>query len=438
MCGHYAVAMHNRLRWLQPIVSTGLLVLVVAAVLAACSDDGEPDATRTTDGEQTADEPGTDEQSGGGAGVDDDRNDADPTDREVAAIDGATLGRADLTVQGNRLAPGRGDLIGVEPIDVPLGGTPVWVVPLVDGDTTGRWVVEMADGETLLVGEDGSVASAAALAADGSVMATDAVNRAAWPDAEGLFDDPLPDGRIVGDGPYRVALVEPTDRYPHGVLGDRLEAAAVEVHDTERGTSTRFGPPPPTVIEGTSPLLADVDGDGVVEVLVTHSNAAVGAWLALWTLDGRLVAESDPIGRGNRWRNQLAIGSVGPNGELEIVDVRTPHLGRTVEYFRVNGDRLERVATQDGFTNHTIGSRNLDLGIMIDATGDGLLDVVLPTGDQQMLGVLQRVDDGVDVVARLDLDGRLTTNVAAGTVDGDRLAVAVGTDAGLLRIWPAP
>jgi len=86
-----------------------------------------------------------------------------------------------------------------------------------------------------------------------------------------------------------------------------------------------------------------------------------------------------------------------------------------------------------------IGSRNLDLGIVVDADGDGTLNVVIPTNDRSALGVLKRDDSeqGVELVATVPFPGQLTTNVAVsepGT--GDAVSIAIGTSTNTLRIWP--
>lgn len=129
---------------------------------------------------------------------------------------------------------------------------------------------------------------------------------------------------------------------------------------------------------------------------------------------------------------------IGPNGEVEFIDVRTPHLGGTVEFFRREGSELVVVAARRGFTNHTIGSRNLDLGIVADADGNGQLDVVVPTDDRTGLGILRRVDsgDGVEVIATVPLPGRLTTNVSATADEAGGLWFAAGSDDATVRIWP--
>lgn len=350
-----------------------------------------------------------------------------PISQQAAGQETVTVGRADINPSGNRVAVGRGSLDKSTPIDIELPATPLLVLPVVgDQGEAARWVVELEDGQRVLVDQSGAIST--------DFQVTESEND---PTDLSDFEDPLPDGRAVTFGDWRVALVGPTERYPHGVLGDRVEASAIEVRSISTETTITFGPDAPTVIEGISPLLADVDLDGQPEILVTQSNAEVGAWLALWSVDGSLVGESDPIGQGNRWRNQLAIAPVGSAGELEIIDVRTPHIDSTVEFFRLVDRTLEQVSGIGGFTSHYIGSRNLDLGIVADADGDSVLEVVLPTGRRTQLGILRRGRVGVQTVALVDLPGRLTTNVAVQADDAARLSFAVGTDNNMLRIWPA-
>ena len=56
--------------------------------------------------------------------------------------------------------------------------------------------------------------------------------------------------------------------------------------------------------------------------------------------DGHLVAEGPTIGQGYRGRHQIAVAPFGPNGELELVDVLTPHLGGIVEFYQLEEKKL--------------------------------------------------------------------------------------------------
>lgn len=382
-------------------------LLILALLIGACSSTastGEPNSSSTT----------TDSEDPGGAP-------AAGTD-SVGTETMFEVGRPDLNPTGNRVVEGVGALTA-DPVVIPLPGTPVLVVP-VTGDEN-LWAVELESGQQLVVDETGIVDDAVRFSPDFAPATP--------------VDDPLPDARAVrsaapqGTPTVEAVLVQPTDRYGHGVLGDKFEADAIAV--TVDGQTTTFSPTDGSVIEGLSPILADVDGDGTVEILATVSNADAGARLAFYALDGTPIAASDPIGRGGRWRNQLGIGPVGPNGETEIVDVHTPHLGRTIEFFQLNGDRLQLVASVQGFTSHVAGSRNLDLGIIADGDGDGTLDVIAPTGDLRTIGIISRTPEGAEVAAIIELDGELTTNIGARSYNGT-VDFAVGTNTGNLLLWP--
>lgn len=341
-----------------------------------------------------------------------------------------TINRTDVTTAGNRVATGRGALTTTQPVDIELPARPVWVI----ADLNGRWFVTFDDGTATWVDLDGAVEPAPDSITDPPELTASGI-RSAYR-GQPLFDDPLADTRVVATDAIVAALVEPTKRYGHGVLGDAVEASRVAVVDRASGAEVRFGPAEPGVIEGISPILADIDGDGVDDVLVTQSSNRAGAWLAAYRADGTLLGESEPIGTANRWRNQMGVAAVGPHGETEIVDVRTPHLGGTVEYFQLIDGALVRVAASEPiFTSHQIGSRNLDLAVIADAVGDGQLDVVVPTSNRSSLVVLTRTDDGVSEVGRLELNAPMTTNLATSTT-GERLSFAVGLSDNRLRIWP--
>jgi hypothetical protein len=351
--------------------------------------------------------------------------------------------RTDQQVTGNRVAAACGPLRG-DVVDIEIAGTPSWVVPD-PSDNGGSWFVMLDDGSVdHVIAPEGLAPSVVrnetaplqpgeppmALAMDdGQVLFGSALDPAAW------FEDPLPGTRVVElpDG-VQAALTGPSARYSHGVLGDELEASAITLRDTAGG-STVIEVAAPDVIEGLSPMVADLDGDGTPEIIVTVSNAEVGARLVAYGLDGEIVAQSDPIGRGYRWLHQVAAGPLGSDGEIEIVVVRTPHIGGVVETYRLIDGHLELAASQVGYSSHRLGSSNLDMALMADADGDGRLDVIVPTQDMTALGVLARTADGFEEVASLPLEGRLMTNVAAATDAEGHLVLAAGTDDGRLRIY---
>lgn len=373
---------------------------------------------------------------------------------------------------GNRVISGSGRVPLARPIDVVLPGVPAWVVGVPDGRAAG-WVVALEDGATVTVAwrsgqavvettplrlaplqppraiptsrgplpvapvhPTGSPTTEGLTVGDDSWHVTG--DTRLWANLDGtdslVMEGVLTDTRIVAARTGLLALLtDPTDRYPHGVLGDVLEAAGFAV--VERDTAVRFLLPEPAVAEGLSPMWVDADGDGVEEILLTIADAEDGARLALFAADGTLLAEGAPLGEGFRWRHQIAAAPIGPEGEYEIVSVATPHLGGVVEFHRLSGDVLGIVAEVPGLTSHVLGSRVIDLALVADADGDGRLEVLAPLPDLTGIGAVRRTPDGAEIVWTVALEGTLATNLFAVDVAGS-LWLAAGRQDGVLRIWP--
>ena len=99
------------------------------------------------------------------------------------------------------------------------------------------------------------------------------------------------------------------------------------------------------------------------------------------------------------------------------------------------------VAESDpNFTSHVIGARNLSLAIAIDATGDSIPDVVVPSANRETVFALTRTDvldgdrQGWNVVGERALDNELTGNIATQELSPGAAALAI-PDGDLLRIW---
>lgn len=244
----------------------------------------------------------------------------------------------------------------------------------------------------------------------------------------------LPDTRIVPLDPGRwIALAAPTDEYPHGIMGDRLEARGFVVIDAGEA-----GQPPRVsyveletdgVMETVLPVVGDLVGDGAPEILVPVSTRFGGSRLVAAAPDGSVVAEGPPIGLGNRWRHVLAVAPSGPNGETEVLVVRTPHIGGVLEFYQLQGNRLSVVHGRGGVSTHRIGDRTLQTAVVGDFIGNGGVQVMLPTQNQEELLVVNHTRDGSEVHARIALPSRLSTNIAT-----DRGVVALGTRNGTLVI----
>lgn len=403
-----------------------------------------------------------------------------PVPTENAPVFGYTHQRAD----GNRLVDGKGTLPESLILDIPLEGTPEWVVAVPYADKS-LWALAMEDGQILAFWVDAQGAKAAPISPNQLVPGQAPLLRLegnipslvnipagdlgspthpiefhqsetlvfihndqsmAFSDLAGnikasLSVDALPDARIISDESETILILShPTSAYTHGVLGDQVEATSVtlikplpapEVIQTISISANQ-------VIEGIAPIWTDWDQDGAREIIITVSDAVQGAQLVVYNAHGYVVGTSTAIGLGYRWRHQIAIAPFGPNGEMELADVLTPHIGGIVEFFQWHGTHLKKVAQIGGFSSHRIGSRNLDMATAGDFNGDGRIELLVPNQEYSKLAGIQRTDSGAEVIYTLPVEGIITTNLGAVKLSNGKIAIAVGSE-NKLRIWyPSP
>ncbi len=377
---------------------------------------------------------------------------------------------------GNRYRTGRGTITQVAPLDIALDGTPIWVLgaPYKSGML---WTAILEDGGVqaffvenrrleplrpslrrqpigappvlVVEGEQWQLLSAPSnplnhpilvpiLDLQASILPGGALHVEGESVQNQLGLDALPDGRLLQDESGRLLVLGgPTQAYAHAVLGDGIEATRASLVDMRPipPSIKHVQVPDGQVFEGLSAIWVDINEDGEREIVLTASEAAQGAQIQVFSEEGVLLAASQPIGLGYRWRHQIAVAPFGPRGEIELVSVRTPHLGGVVEFMRWEGADLPVVAQLGGFTSHNLGSRNLDLAVAGDFDGDGLTELLLPAQDRSSLGAVQHTTEGAQLVWELPLDGRLSTNLAVLRSRQGTLSVGAGLQAGRLRLW---
>ncbi len=227
-------------------------------------------------------------------------------------------------------------------------------------------------------------------------------------------DDMLPDGEVSTgvNGIAEAWLTGPTRRYPHGIMGDAIEASGIRVVTAE-GNILEMTLGPNSVFEDRLARLADVDGDGRDEVIVVRSYLNAGAALAVYEVrDGALrrKAEAPAIGRPSRWLNPVGVADFDGDGVPELAAVITPHIGGILKVYSVQGGVLvEEAATARGFSNHFIGSRELGLSAMADANGDGVTDIFVPSADRRALRIVTFARSDFAEIANLPLPARVNT-----------------------------
>ncbi len=212
-----------------------------------------------------------------------------------------------------------------------------------------------------------------------------------------VFDGP------EGQGLWAAWYDAPTTRYTHGVLGDTIEAGALYAYAEGAGNNCDVigveldGA---HVFEDVAPRLADLDGDGMAEVITVRSNLTIGAQLAVYGDAGdgttlTLLAATPFIGRRNRWLAPIGAADLDGDGVMEIAYIDRPHLARTLRIWRYEDETLTEVAAASGLTNHRIGEDFISSGIRDCGNGPEML-----TANADWSRLIASRFDGVEITAR--------------------------------------
>lgn len=241
----------------------------------------------------------------------------------------------------------------------------------------------------------------------------------------------LPDGLVAdfaGSGDVAEAwYTSPTRRYRHAILGDAIEAGAISVKLPD-GRVLTHTLPNSQVFEDRYPRLADLDGDGSVEIITIRSSLSKGASVAVFGIRrGAIIlrAATNYIGRANRWLNIAGIADFMGAGTKQIAYVETPHIGGTLYFYELRGDKLVRVGRKQGFSNHAIGSREMRLSSVADVNGDGRSDLVLPSANRRKIRMVGFDGNAVIELATVALPGQINKAIKQ-VGDGARMKFVVG------------
>lgn len=341
----------------------------------------------------------------------------------VVRLGAGAIGVAHISRDGRLLLWEAGSLRGV---DVGALLSPLTAPVPVDPDGRGR-------DELVAVGKDGSLLLIGNFSTAPRVVAHLPVR--ALPDAR------IAVGDLDGDGVLEaVVLSDPTGRYPHGILGDRLEATSltvVEVRALGLTLRTRYVLPGEAVFEDLTPVLADLTGNGRRHVLLTKSQRGKGAAVTVLGFDGTQllpVAETPAIGRPHRWTHLIGARDLDGDGAPEILAVQTPHIGGVLTVYQRKDATLVPVAHAAGYSSHAIGSRNQEQAVVADLDGNGRPEVVLPRQARDTIAGLELAGNQFVERWAYRLGGTLSSNLVVADLNGDGLLDLAVADSGGLHV----
>ena len=256
----------------------------------------------------------------------------------------------------------------------------------------------------------------------------------------------IPDARLtISPKNIREAwLTRPNQRYDHAILGDNIEAGGLAVVLANKQRLETFADKN-SVFEDRMARLVDLDGDGESEIVVVQTDIDHGAAIAVFSVRGEEIvklAQSNPIGLSHRWLNPAVAADFNGDGIIELAWVETPHIGGILKIARLSGSgikrKLEIIAELKGFSNHTIGSRELMQAVTFDWDKDGLNDIILPGANRRNIKVVSLADSQIKVIDQIPIDGEITGPLIAADLDenGTGEVLLVTKDSRLLTFSP--
>ena len=250
----------------------------------------------------------------------------------------------------------------------------------------------------------------------------------------GAANDPdaIIDGtNVFGDKNIAEAwLINSTTRYPHFVLGSDYEPSGIRVR-LDDGKVLSLDLDEEFVFEDRVARLADLDGDGMDELIQVMSSRQKGAALAIFSVnEGALVLKTRTpfIGRSSRWLNPAGIADFNGDGALDIALVQMPHLVKRLELWTLDDGRLVRVADAQNYSNHKLGSPYLGLSAVGDFNGDGIDDLAILRGDYSSVSLLSFASGRINEFANYAIGGLARKDFELGRVEnGWRLEIGLSS-----------
>lgn len=230
-----------------------------------------------------------------------------------------------------------------------------------------------------------------------------------------------------------VILTGNTDRYPHNILGDKIESTGFHIYRDDK-LILDYKLPEKRVFETLRPLVADIipENSGV-EIILTSSDINEGSRVDIFSIQGKHITSSKPIGRGFRWLHILGVMSLGNSNKPYLSLVKTPHIGGVLELLSWNGKELEVKASVNNVSTHKIGSDNLNMALQLSFKSNKQSQIIIPSMDFRTLLVFNYRDNRFKVIRRIKLPSVLNSNLFYDQTDGPSIWFSL-TDGQIIQL----
>lgn len=249
-----------------------------------------------------------------------------------------------------------------------------------------------------------------------------------------LVENRTPNTDIIWiDDSKFIVLTGETGSYAHGILGDRIESTGFAIYQGE-DPIIEYELPEGRVFETLRPLIEDIVPENPgAEIIITSSDDVVGSRVEVYSLEGKFLGSSQPIGKAFRWLHVIGATSFGDPQKKYVVQVRTPHIGGTLELLSWDGQSLEVEASFRKVSTHKIGSDNLNMALIMGTKGSADAELYVPSFDFRSLLVIGFSNGLLVEKRKFDLPQRLSTNILfdgssppslwMGTTDGSIISI---------------
>jgi hypothetical protein len=184
-----------------------------------------------------------------------------------------------------------------------------------------------------------------------------------------------------------------------------------------------FTLPEGSVFADNAPLIVDIRGDGVEEILsVKRSDKQGTSLMLLFPVRSavRMVATSSLIPLPT-WINPVGVGDINADGTDDIMAVSDPALAGWLEVFSIRRGAFYTEGRFYGFTNYIPGTPFRAVQAVADLDGDNYPELIMPRNDRTALSALNIRRGALNMLFEEKLPNAITSNLYAVRLEDDQL-----------------